>query len=94
MSLIKGIFFLCLLSLAIGFALYNDELISLQYYFGWQSIPLPLFLWAFLALIIGLVVSGIYAFITKINLHARVRQLRRNVAEMEKKRIPPSPPTG
>ncbi len=85
MGFLKGIFFLCLLALAIGFALFNDELVSLRYYFGWESIPLPLFLWAFLAVMLGLIVSGIYGFITKISLRSHIRQMKRTIGEMEKK---------
>ncbi len=87
MGLLKGLIFLGLLTLAIGFALYNDELISLRYYFGWESIPLPLFLWAFLAFIIGLIISAFYAFLAKINMRFRLQQMKRLIAAMEKKRI-------
>lgn len=87
MGFLKGIIFLCLLALAIGFALFNDEPVSLRYYFGWESIPLPLFLWAFLAIMIGLIVSGFYGLIAKISLRSRIRQMKRTIGEMEKKRI-------
>ncbi len=93
MGLLKGIIFLCLLTLAIGFALHNDELISLRYYFGWESIPLPLFLWAFLAFLIGLIISAFYALLAKINMRFRLQQMKRLVAEMEKKRITSAPKT-
>ncbi len=87
MSFLKGIIFLCLLTLAIGFALFNDQPVSLRYYFGWESIPLPLFLWAFLALLIGLIVGGGYALITKISVRAQLRQMKRLIREMEKRRV-------
>lgn len=87
MGFLKGIIFLCLLALAIGFALFNDEPVSLHYYFGWESIPLPLFLWAFLAVMIGLLVSGFYGVIAKIGLRSHIRQIKRSIVEMEKKRI-------
>ncbi|MGB9699108.1 MAG: LapA family protein [Thermodesulfobacteriota bacterium] len=94
MSFLKGIIFLCLLALAIGFALFNDEPVSLRYYFGWESIPLPLFLWAFVALMIGLIVSGSYALITKISLRGQIRQMKRLIGEMEKKRVTSAHKTG
>lgn len=94
MGLLKGIIFLCLLILAIGFALFNDEPVSLRYYFGWESIPLPIFLWAFLGVMIGLVVSGLYGVIAKIGLRSHIRQIKRSIVEMEKKRITSANKTG
>lgn len=87
MSLLKGISFLFILALAIGFALYNEQPISLRYYFGWESISLPLFLWAFLALILGLIGGGIYALGAKISLRARLRQMKKTIEQLERKRM-------
>lgn len=94
MGFLKGIIFLSLLTLAIGFALFNDEPVSLRYYFGWESIPLPLFLWAFLALVIGLVISGLYALIAKMSTRSQIRQMKRLITQMEKKRITSANKTG
>ncbi len=87
MGLIRGIFFFLLLLAGIGFAILNDQSISLKYYFGWASPPLPLFLWAFLFLLLGLIISGIWAFLSKLRLNSRIRQRKRAIAELGQKRI-------
>ncbi|MDI6756346.1 MAG: LapA family protein [Thermodesulfobacteriota bacterium] len=87
MSLFKGVFYLLLLAAAIGFAIHNDQPVSLKYYFGWVSIPLPLFLWAFLAFFIGLIISGVWAALSKVGLRSRIRMQKKAIAELERKRI-------
>ena len=86
MGIFKAIIFLLLLAASIGFAVHNDEPVSLRHYFGLESMPLPLFLWAFLFLFIGIVLAGISAFVIQIGWQARIRQLRKTVADLEKSR--------
>jgi uncharacterized integral membrane protein len=86
MGLIRGTIFFLLLLAGIGFAILNDQSISLKYYFGWASPPLPLFLWAFLFLLLGLIISGIWAFLSKLRLYSRIRQRKKTIAELEQKR--------
>lgn len=86
MGLVKGIIFFILLLAGIGFAIQNDQPISLKYYLGWFSPPLPLFLWAFLFLLLGLILSGLWAFLSKLGLHSRIRKQRRALAELEQRR--------
>jgi len=86
MGILKAIIFLLLLAASIGFAVHNDEPVSLRHYFGLESMPLPLFLWAFLFLFIGIVLAGISAFVIQIGWQARIRQLRKTVADLEKSR--------
>ena len=59
MGFLKGILFLFFAAFAIGFAVQNDGPVSLKYYFGWETILLPIFLWAFLSFFLGLILSGI-----------------------------------
>jgi len=86
MGILKAIIFILILAASIGFAVSNDGAVSLRYYFGWESTPLPLFLWAFLFLFFGIVLAGIAAFLIQIGMQARIRQLRKSVAELEKRR--------
>ena len=86
MGLIRGTIFFLLLLAGIGFAILNDQPISLKYYFGLVSPPLPLFLWAFLFLLLGLIVSGIWAFFSKLGLYSRIRQRKKTIVELEEKR--------
>jgi uncharacterized integral membrane protein len=85
MSLIRGAIFFFLLLAGIAFAVLNDQPVSLRYYFGWVSPPLPLFLWAFLFLLLGLVLSSIWAFVSKMSLRSKIRQRKRTLAELEQK---------
>jgi|WetSurSiteA1Bulk_404760.scaffolds.fasta_scaffold421344_1 uncharacterized integral membrane protein len=86
MGILKAAVFLVLLAASIGFAVHNDEAVSLRYYFGLESISLPLFLWAFLFLFVGIILAGVAAFLTQIGLLARIRQLKKSVADLERKR--------
>lgn len=86
MGILKAAVFLVLLAASIGFAVQNDEAVSLRYYFGLESISLPLFLWAFLFLFVGIILAGVAAFLTQIGLLARIRQLKKSVADLERKR--------
>ena len=86
MNILKGIFYLLLLGVAIGFAIHNDHLVSLHYYFGWVSLPLPIFLWAFLFFLAGLLISGGIANISKLSLRSRIRHQKKAIAALEQKR--------
>ena len=86
MGLVRGIIFFLLLLVGIGFAIQNEQPVSLKYYFGWVSPPLPLFLWVFLLLFLGLLLSAGLAFFTKIALHSRIRLRRRSLADLERER--------
>jgi uncharacterized integral membrane protein len=88
MRIFKWAISLFILAAAIGFALLNDQPISLRYYFGWESISLPLFLWAFFSVFIGLIISGLMSAFAKIDLHSRIRLQKKVIAELERKRSP------
>jgi uncharacterized integral membrane protein len=95
MSILKWAFFLLILIAAITFALQNDQLVSLRYYFGWESLPLPLYLWAFLSFFIGLILSGLMTSLSKISLLSQIRQQKKALVELERKRnaMKSDPPT-
>jgi uncharacterized integral membrane protein len=86
MGLIRAIVFFFLLIVGIGFAIQNDQPVSLKYYFGLVTPPLPLFLWAFLFVLLGLILSAIWALISRIGLHSRIRLHRRSIEELERER--------
>jgi uncharacterized integral membrane protein len=86
MGLIRGIVFFILLIVGIGFAIQNDQPVSLKYYFDLVTPPLPLFLWAFLFVLLGLILSAVWAFISRVGLHSRIRLHRRSIEELERER--------
>jgi len=86
MSILKWTFLLLILIAAISFAIQNDSLVSLKYYFGWESLPLPLYLWAFLSFFIGLILSGLMTSLSKISLLSYIRQQKKAIDELERKR--------
>ena len=86
MTILRGVIFFLMTVAAIGFAIHNDQAVSLNYYFGWVTFPLPIFLWAFLAFLIGLVVSGLIASLSKLGLQARLRHQKKLLAELELQR--------
>ncbi len=86
MGIIKGTAFLFILAAGIGFAIQNDQPLSLRYFFGWVSPSLPLFLWAFLSFFIGIIISGLMTSLSKISLHSQIRQRKKAIGELEKKR--------
>ncbi len=86
MGILKGVLVIVILAAAIGFAVRNDEAVSLRYYFGFESQPLPLFLWAFLFLLAGVVFAGIFAFFLKIGVQAKLHRLKKTLVDLEKKR--------
>jgi uncharacterized integral membrane protein len=86
MGILKGIIFVLILGASIVFAVHNDQAVSLRYYFGLESLPLPLFLWAFLFFFVGLILSSIVAFFSRIGMQARIRQLKKNIVDLEKRR--------
>ena len=86
MSILKWTFLLLILIAAISFAIQNDSLVSLRYYFGWESLPLPLYLWAFLSFFIGLILSGLMTSLSKISLLSYIRQQKKAIDELERKR--------
>ena len=86
MGIARGIIFFLLLVLGIGFAIQNDSPVSLKYYFGLETPPLPLFLWALLFLLLGLILSGVWTFFSKIGLYSRIRQSRKAIGDLERER--------
>jgi len=86
MKILKAALLLLLLAAGIGFALYNTQPVALRYYFDWVSVPLPLFLWAFIFFFVGLVIAGLVASVTKLGLHSRIRQGKRMITELERQR--------
>jgi uncharacterized integral membrane protein len=57
-KVIKAIFFTLLFIFGITFAVENTEPVSLRYYFGLESVPIPLFLLVLFSVLLGVLMTG------------------------------------
>ncbi len=72
---IKALLLIALLFLAITFGTQNSESVILRYYFGVASIPLPLYLIIYLAIILGIVGGMAVDVYARLGLRRKVKQL-------------------
>ena len=86
MKIVSRIFALILFVLFFGFALKNDQIVTLNYFFGYaQSAPLVILLLAFLLL--GTVL-GVLAMIPIVFRHRKDISIhKKTIAEIEKERL-------
>jgi lipopolysaccharide assembly protein A len=86
MKLLRRIFEVILVIALIGFALKNDQIVTLQYFWGYtQSAPLALLLFAFFFLGGFL---GILAMVPMVFRHKRdISKHKKTIAEIEKERL-------
>ena len=86
MKIVSRIFALILFVLFFGFALKNDQNVTLHYFFGYaQSAPLVILLLAFL--LIG-TVFGVLAMIPIVFRHRKdISKHKKTIAEIEKERV-------
>lgn len=86
MKIVSRVFALILFVLFFGFALKNDQIVTLHYFFGYaQSAPLVILLLAFL--LIGTVL-GVLAMIPIVFRHRKViSNHKKTIAEIEKERF-------
>lgn len=86
MKIVSRIFALILFVLFFGFALKNDQIVTLHYFFGYaQSAPLVILLLAFL--LIGTIL-GVLAMIPIVFRHRRdISNHKKTIAEIEKERL-------
>jgi putative membrane protein len=86
MKIVSRIFALILFVLFFGFALKNDQIVTLHYFFGYaQTAPLVILLLAFL--FIGAIL-GVLAMIPIVFRHRRdISNQKKTIAEIEKERL-------
>jgi uncharacterized integral membrane protein len=63
-----------LLVLAATFAVENGEDVTLRYYFGLQSHPIPLFLLILLSVVLGILIALAFLIRDHLNLRREIRQ--------------------
>lgn len=72
---IKALLLIALLFLAITFGTQNAESVTLRYYFGVASIPVPLYLVIYLALILGIIGGMAIDIYSRVTLKRRMKEL-------------------
>jgi len=79
-KVIKAIFFTLLFIFGITFAVENTEPVSLRYYFGLESVPIPVFLLVLFSILFGVLMTGtgflIDLWILKKALREKEKELR------------------
>jgi uncharacterized integral membrane protein len=85
---IKALLLIILLFAAITFGTQNSEPVSLRYYFGLASTPVPLYLVIYVGIILGIIAGMAMGITTRVALRSRAKKLEKtNVSlreELEK----------
>jgi uncharacterized integral membrane protein len=84
MKFLKSIVTALLFLVAITFSLKNNEMVALKYYFGWESLDLPLYLLVFFSVIFGIFIGGMEGVIERIKSGNVIRKLKKEMKKMEK----------
>lgn len=82
MIYIKALLLIALLFLAITFGIQNSQSVTLRYYFGLASIPLPLYLVIYVAIILGILAGLAIDVYSRITLKGRLRKLEKTNASL------------
>ena len=80
--LLGFLFLVVLVVLGLSFAVLNDQLVSLNYYFGYREIPLSMIV--VLSLAAGAVIGVLVSAGLILRMKAQTRQLRRKLRNAEK----------
>lgn len=80
---IKTIFLTLLFIVGITFSMENTETLVLQYYFGVETPPIPLFLLVLFAILLGVFLSGVGFIIDVRSLKKALREKEREIASLE-----------
>jgi uncharacterized integral membrane protein len=82
MIYVKALLLIALLFLAITFGIQNSGSMTLRYYFGLASIPLPLYLVLYVAVILGVVAGLLLDVYARVTLRGRLRKLEKTNASL------------
>jgi uncharacterized integral membrane protein len=96
---IKALVLIILLFAAITFGTQNSDPVSLRYYFGLASTPVPLYLVIYVGIIVGIIAGMVMGITTRATLRSRAKKLEKSNAllreelekwEAEAKKVAPS----
>jgi len=80
---VKALLLIILLFAAITFGTQNAEFVTLHYYFGLASTPLPLYLVLYVAIILGMIAGMAIGITTRSNLKRKAKTLERANASLQ-----------
>ncbi|MBI3013910.1 MAG: LapA family protein [Candidatus Tectomicrobia bacterium] len=83
LAIVKFMVFLLVLAIVASFAVKNGDDVILHYYFGLESVPMPLFLVIFGSLVLGALISLLFAVGEQLRLRYTIRSLERKMRRME-----------
>lgn len=83
LAIVKFVAFLLVLAVVASFAVKNGQEVTLHYYFGLDSVPLPLFLILFGSMVLGALLSLLFAVGEQLRLRFSIRSMERKMRRME-----------
>lgn len=83
-KVIKTVFLTLLFILGITFSMENAEPLILHYYFGLETPPIPLFLLALFAVLLGVLLAGMVFIMDQLALKKTLRGKEREIASLER----------
>ncbi|HWP59071.1 MAG TPA: LapA family protein [Candidatus Acidoferrales bacterium] len=83
-KVVKAIFLTLLFILGITFAVENTEPVVLRYYFGLESVPIPVFLLVLFSILVGVLMTGLGFLIDVWLLKKAVRDKERELRSLRK----------
>ena len=83
MNFLKSIVIACLFLLAITFALKNNEMVAIKYYFIEETLNLPLYLLLFFSVILGIIIGGAEGIVEKVRNGRTIKKLMKEMKAKE-----------
>lgn len=83
-KVIKAIFFTLLFIFGVTFAVENTEPVSLRYYFGLESVPIPTFLLVLVSILLGVLMTGMGFLIDVWMLKKALREKEKEIRSLRK----------
>lgn len=83
MRIIKALFIGVIFVVALFFTAINTHFVKVYYYYDSPPLEIPLFLVALGAILLGMAISGLIAFVERLQLKREIRSLKRVVKEQE-----------
>lgn len=81
--LIKTVAITLLFIVGITFAMKNNHEVTLRYYFGWESPPMPVFLLAVFSVLLGVLLAGFGFLMDQWSLKKALREKARQIQALE-----------